>query len=177
MTNLIFLLIFSSFFVGCSQENKASNTLNVSFENAEIVSVLSGDSFEVIYRGKKNILHLNGVNAPETKENAEAQQEADKIGKQIKTILLHGEKTNEFVNSLVKKGDKIKIEFDKLKENEFGELLAYVYLADGKMLNEEILAKGMADLYVIKANKKYHPKLVKAFQEARQKEIGNWKDF
>jgi micrococcal nuclease len=50
-----------------------------------------------------------------------------------------------------------------------------VYLSDGKMLNEEIVKAGYANLMTIPPNVKYQEKFLKAYREARENKRGLWR--
>jgi len=78
--------------------------------------------------------------------------------------------------SLVKKGDKVKIEFDVQKRDKYGRLLGYVYLPGGRMLNEEIVKAGYVSLLTYPPNVKYQERFLKAYREARENKRGLWKE-
>ena len=56
----------------------------------------------------------------------------------------------------------------------YGRVLAYVWLPDGRMLNEVLLKEGYAMLYTVPPNVKYEEKLKKAYREAVEKGKGLW---
>jgi micrococcal nuclease len=76
---------------------------------------------------------------------------------------------------LVKAGDKILIEFDIEKRDQYRRLLGYVYLSGGRMLNEEILKAGYANLLTHPPNVKYQERFLKAYREARENKRGLWR--
>jgi len=53
--------------------------------------------------------------------------------------------------------------------------LAYVYLSDGRMLNEEIVKAGYASLMTYPPNVKYQEKFLKAYREAKDKGRALWR--
>jgi micrococcal nuclease len=61
------------------------------------------------------------------------------------------------------------------KRDRYGRLLCYVYLRNGKMLNEEIVKAGYASLLTYPPNVKYQSVFLKAYREAREKKRGLWK--
>ncbi len=68
----------------------------------------------------------------------------------------------EFLSTAVRKGTKVSLEYDKRKEDLTlpGYLAAYIWLPDGKLLNEEIVLTGFA----VPTNEgRYVDRLVKAF--------------
>ena len=50
----------------------------------------------------------------------------------------------------------------------------YVYLPDGKMLNEEIVKAGYAQVMTYPPNIKYQERFLKAYREARESKKGLW---
>ena len=93
----------------------------------------------------------------------------------LKTIVEMGKKAKAYVNGLVKRGDLITIEFDVQKWDKYGRLLGYVYLSNGKMLNEEIVKAGYAMIMTVPPNVKYKDRLLEAYQEAEEDKRGLWK--
>ena len=75
---------------------------------------------------------------------------------------------------LDKSGDAITIEFDTQAKDRYGRLLGYVCLSDGKMLNEEIVKAGYANIMTISPNVKYEDKFIKADKSARERKVGLW---
>ncbi len=65
------------------------------------------------------------------------------VGQDLMTIMSMGKRATEYLENSVKPGDLITIEFDAEQRDRYDRLLAYVYLSNGKMLNEEIVTNGM----------------------------------
>ena len=55
-----------------------------------------------------------------------------------------------------------------------GKMQGYVYLPDGRMLNEEILRAGYAKVVVTPPNVKYQERFLEAQKEARTYRRGLW---
>ena len=85
-----------------------------------------------------------------------------------------GKRATEYVESLVKPGDLITIEFDAQQRDRYGRLLGYVYFSNGKMLNEEIVRAGYANVMTIPPNVKYQDRFLRAYKEARKNKKGLW---
>ncbi|MBF0593918.1 MAG: thermonuclease family protein [Candidatus Omnitrophica bacterium] len=81
-----------------------------------------------------------------------------------------------FVRGLVE-NKQVHIEFDAERRDEDGVLQAYVFLPDGKMLNEEAVRFGYARLQLRMPNMKYAQRLREAYKESRHEMRGlqgNW---
>jgi micrococcal nuclease len=91
-------------------------------------------------------------------------------------ILRSGKIAAEFTKKLVAPGDKISVEFDVEKRDRYGRLLGYVFLADGRMLNDEIISSGYASVLTIPPNVKYQERFLEAYRSARRSGLGLWKE-
>ncbi len=87
-----------------------------------------------------------------------------------------GKRATEYVESLVKPGDLITIEFDVQQRDRYDRLLGYVYLSNGKMLNEEIVKAGYANIMTIPPTVKHQDRFLKDYQEARERKRGLWEE-
>ncbi len=124
--------------------------------------------------GKEESIRLIGIDTPESRVNKKAKRDAKRSGQDIKTITAMGKRATEYVESLVKTGDLITIEFDAQQRDRYDRLLGYVYLSNGKMLNEEIVKAGYANVMTIPPNVKYKDKFLKAYKHARERKRGLW---
>jgi micrococcal nuclease len=87
-----------------------------------------------------------------------------------------GKRATEYVKSLVEPGDLITIEFDAQERDRYGRLLCYVYLSNGKMLNEEIVKAGYANVMTVPPNVRYKDMFLRAYKEARESKRGLWEE-
>ena len=92
----------------------------------------------------------------------------------IEAIVEMGAKAKAYVNGLIKRGNFITIEFDEKEMDRYGRLLCYVYLSNGKMLNEEIVKAGYANVKTILPNVKYKDRFLNAFEYAKETKGGLW---
>jgi micrococcal nuclease len=106
-----------------------------------------------------------------------AKKDAEKTGQDINSIITLGKRATKYVSSLIKPGDKVTIEFDVLQLDWSGMLLGYVYLSNGKMLNEEIVKAGYANVITIPPNIKYQNRFLKSLKEARERKWGLWGEW
>lgn len=68
----------------------------------------------------------------------------------------------------------VRLEFDMQPRDRYGRLLAYVWLPDGRMLNEVLLEEGYAMLLTVPPTVKYVERLRKALRRAVEEEKGLW---
>jgi micrococcal nuclease len=134
--------------------------------------VVDGDTLKIIYQGQEESIRLIGIDTPESKKNKKAYKDAGRSGQDIEQITAMGKRAADFVRDVVRKGDRVSIEFDTQKRDRYSRLLGYVYLENGRMLNEEIIRAGYASPMTIPPNVKYQDRFLKAYREAREARRG-----
>lgn len=152
---------------GCQPRDPSRTAVTVS-------SVVDGDTIRVIYRGKKQLVRLTGIDTPEERFNEKAERDAKRLGVDVNLILVLGRRAARFSRSLVRKKGTVFLEFDEKKRDEHGRILAYVWLPDGRMLNEVIVSEGYGKAYEIPPNLKYRERFQMAQEDARAKRRGIW---
>ncbi len=145
-------------------------------EPVPVLKVGDGDTLKVLYHGQKESVRLIGIDTPESRANAKAKKDAVRSGQDVRTITAMGKQATRYVKTLVKPGDTVRIEFDVRERDKYGRLLGYVYLSNGKMLNEEIVRAGYAGLMTYPPNVKYRERFAKVYREAREQKRGLWGD-
>ena len=141
---------------------------------AEVISVLDGDTLKVMYGGRKQSIRLIGIDAPETRRNKKAYKDSSRSRRDVRTIVSQGRMAKKYVKSQVEKGDVVRIDFDIEKRDRYRRLLGYVYLEDGRMLNDLIIRNGYASLLTIPPNVKYKRKFLRSYRYARRHRLGLW---
>ena len=144
-------------------------------DSATVIRVIDGDTLKIIYQGKEQSIRLIGIDTPESKANKKANKDAMRSGQDVAAITAMGKQATAFVKKLVKAGDTVTLEFDVQKHDKYNRLLGYVYLPDGRMLNEEIIKNGYASVMTIPPNVKYQVKFVNAYRDARENGRGLWR--
>jgi len=144
-------------------------------ETATVVDVVDGDTLMVEYNSKKESINLLGIDAPESVMNRKAEIDSRTAGESLLTITFKGIDAKRFVERIVKKGDIVVMAFDVQVRDQEGKLQGYVYLSDGRMLNEEIVRAGYAKVAVAPPNMKYQERFIEAYKEARIYRRGLWK--
>ncbi len=69
---------------------------------------------------------------------------------------------------------RVRLEFDRVKRDRYGRLLAYVYLENGDMVNALLVRKGLAHVMAQKPNLKYFSLLLENQRKAMNEKIGIW---
>ncbi len=111
----------------------------------KVKRVVDGDTF-VIDNDQK--VRLIGIDTP---ESVASDEYLEKTGKKNTDW---GKYASNYTKSLIE-GKTVYLEFDAAREDKYGRLLAYVYLEDGRMLQDVLLMSGYADLMTIQPNVKY----------------------
>jgi micrococcal nuclease len=120
--------------------------------------VIDGDTIRVSGLGSVRYI---GINAPE-------------LGTDRHRAEYLAEAARQFNRSLVE-GKLLRIEFDRVKRDRFGRLLAYVWIqTKGRCVNQELLENGYAYCYPYE-NRKYSERFLSAQQKAMRQEKGIWK--
>jgi micrococcal nuclease len=130
-----------------------------------VTKVIDGDTVR-LNNGK--LLRYLGINTPELRKK-------DKYGNWYEINDIYAKKAFLFNKNLVE-NKKIKIEYDKEREDRHGRLLGYVFVKD-KFINYELLKSGWAELYIWGPNFKYQDTLAKAFKNALDGRKGIWRDI
>ncbi|MBM3140487.1 MAG: hypothetical protein FJZ92_09880, partial [Chloroflexi bacterium] len=98
--------------------------------HATVTRVIDGDTIEVSLGGATRAVRLILVDTPE-------------IGGPVECF---GAEARDFVRALLPAGTPVALERDVSDVDRYGRLLRYVHLADGRLLNEVLLAEGYARL-------------------------------
>jgi len=144
---------------------------------AEVFSIADGDTITVLVKGQKLKIRLHGIDTLEVHNNKKAKEQKILLKKKTVTEVMEwGKKAKQMTAGLIPAGTIVYLELDKKKVDKYKRVLAYVFLEDGKMLNELLLQEGLALPYekTIKSLK-YSEILIKAWQKAVFEEKGIWK--
>lgn len=188
---LLILLFSFIFFLSCKKDNSLEGKVE-----ADVIKVIDGDTLvikipKITFNDNqatlKNLrfnVRLIGVDTPESKENRRARLQAKENNTTVRVIVYLGRKAKEFTEGqllIEKKGKrkiykKVYLEFDKEPQDHYGRLLAYVWLPDGRMLNELLVCEGYAFPLTVKPNTKYKDRFLKCYKEAVMGNKGLWKE-
>ncbi len=146
------------------------------YEKCRLVRIVDGDTFIIQYKGKNERLRLTGIDTPEASNNPKARRDSERKNLSLEKIVKEGKRSKSFAKSLLAGEKYIYLEFDVQQRDRYRRLLAYVYLADGRMVNELMLKAGYATLMTVPPNVKYKDRFLKAYREARSMKRGLWAD-
>lgn len=118
-----------------------------------VVKIVDGDTVEV--SGYDNNIRLIGIDTAEVGECY--RNESTKI---TKDLLLN---------------KQVKIEVDENEKDNFGRVLAYVYLLNGTFANKQLLEAGAGGFFYDSVNLKHQDELIFAAETARESVAGFWK--
>jgi micrococcal nuclease len=136
---------------GCTAQGQGPVT------EALVAEVRDGDTV-VLDTGQK--VRLLGIDAPELEREG---QPAD--------FLAH--KAKRFLTDLAQ-GKRVRLEYDRVRYDRYGRVLAFLFLMDGTDLSREMVRQGLAHVYTIPPNLRFREELLAAQREALQARRGIW---
>ncbi len=142
---------------------------------AKVIRVIDGDTIKVNLQGQTESVRLIGIDTPECRANQKAERDSERSGQDLAAIVSQGKEATAFTRSKVKKGDTVRLETDVRKRDRYQRILAYVWLADGTMLNEAIVRAGYAQAVTYPPNVKYQTIFQETAHEAREQGRGLWR--
>lgn len=172
----LFLPIFVAFLLLISCKAESPKVEAVKGKPCRVVKVVDGDTFTCRLEGKEEVkVRLIGVDTPESTDNPKARRDAERTGRSLEQIISMGKLAKDFTKSLLPEGTTVYLEFDVQTTDRYGRLLAYVWLPDGRLLNEVLIREGYAQVYTVPPNVKYQERLLDAQRRAREEGKGLWK--
>ncbi len=120
--------------------------------------MVDGDTIRVHLEGSVQRVRLILIDAPEVGDNLEC----------------YGDEATRFVEGLLPVGAGVRLERDVSETDRFDRLLRYVYLADGRMLNELIVAEGFAIVATFPPDLKHLDRMRETERAAREAGRGLW---
>lgn len=160
---IVLLLIFAGVQLGFDASGKLGKIYEpVPPGYSRVVEVSDGDTFEVIMAGERQDIRLVGVDTPETQHPS-------------KPVQCFGPQASDFVTELIE-GESVKLIADARQpsRDQYGRLLRYVELEDGRELNELLVREGYAFATNFNTEKKI---LLKGLEtKARSQNKGLWSE-
>lgn len=142
-----------------------------SFSNVEAESdvvklskCVDGDTARFIINNKEYSTRFLAINTPELKHGSKKEEP-------------YAKKASNYTCNRLRQAKKIVLEYDPNsdKEDKYGRKLAWIFV-DGKLLQEELVEKGYAEVKYLYGDYKYIANLKKAQLEAKSKKLNIWSD-
>jgi micrococcal nuclease len=128
-----------------------------------VTKIVDGDTFWVDDGSEKGLkIRLIGVNTPETVHPS-------------KSVEFYGKEASEYVNRILS-GEKVRLEYDVDRNDQYGRTLAYVFLSNGTFLNADLVKNGYAQVMTIPPNVKYAERFLELQRFARENKKGLWRE-
>jgi len=126
-------------------------------QEAQVVNIVDGDTIDVLIEGGEYRIRYILMDTPETHGGTEP------FGPEASAA-----------NAALVAGQTVWLEKDVSETDRYGRLLRYVYLADGRMVNEELLRQGLATVATFPPDVKYVERFLAVQAEARAGGVGLW---
>jgi micrococcal nuclease len=135
----------------------------------KVLHVYDGDSLRVNGLGK---VRLIGIDTPE-KERSERDRAFIRLGANPALLSSTAAAARTRVVRLVQ-GQRVQLTFDSERRDRYGRTLAYVTLADGRLLNQLLVEEGYAIVYR-RFDFRLKQEFLAAEGRARSKGVGIWR--
>ncbi len=129
-------------------------------EMAQVINVVDGDTIDVLLNGVEYRVRYILVDTPETKHPTKGVQP-------------FGPEASEANRQMVS-GQTVYLEKDVSNTDRYDRLLRYVYLPDGRLVNEELLRLGLAQVATFPPDVKYVDRFRAVQGEAQAAGVGLW---
>lgn len=135
---------------------------------ATVTQVVDGDTIDVVISGREERVRLIGIDTPEIAHPPSG-------GRPGNTAECFGDEAHRFAASALAPGTEVRLERDVVPRDDYGRLLAYVYIAaDGTFVNLELARRGYAQPLTIEPNDTYAATFVEAAAHAQSATLGLW---
>lgn len=143
----------------------------VDYSHVHVREVVDGDTIRLPDRKR---VRLIGIDTPEYYESDKLFRDAKRAGITPQKMSNLGEQSYRFTRKLCE-GKDVRLEFGPERFDSYGRLLAFVYLPDGSMLNEEIIRQGYGIAMLrFPFKQEYRDRFVAAQHTARKEGRGLW---
>jgi micrococcal nuclease len=131
---------------------------------ARVVDVVDGDTLVVQQNGQEARVRLIGLDTP---ESVHPNRPVECFGREASAQL----------KDLVE-GQRVRLEADATQNDadRYGRLLRYVWLPDGHLVNQTMIAQGYGFEYTYRTPYIYQEQFKQAEREAREQQRGLWSD-
>jgi micrococcal nuclease len=144
-------------------------------DDATVVKVVDGDTLDVLVSGRKKRVRLIGVDTSELHESDKLIRDAKRSECSEADLQGLGADAARFVQRMITPGDSIRLEYGPQRYDDYKRTLAFVWLPDGRLLNELLICEGYAQArlhYVTHAD--YRTRFQQCSQQAQAASKGLW---
>lgn len=133
-------------------------------EVVTLVSCVDGDTATFKTKDGSYKTRFLAVDTPETKHPTKGVQP-------------FGKEASDYTCNALKKAEKIELEYDDNsdKYDKYDRLLAWVFV-DGRLLQQELIQKGLGEVAYLYDDYKYTPLLEEAQKKAKEEKVGKWQE-
>ena len=113
-------------------------------DRATVTKIVDGDTLDVLVNGRKKRIRLIGVDTSELHESDKLIRDAQRSRCTEADLQELGAQATQFVARLLSPGDSVRLEYGRRRYDDYRRMLAFVWLPDGRLLNELLLCEGYA---------------------------------
>jgi micrococcal nuclease len=144
-------------------------------DRATVVKVIDGDTLDVLVDGRTRRIRLIGVDTSELHESDKLIRDATRSRCTETELQGLGAEAMQFVLRVLSPGDAVRLEYGPQRYDDYKRVLAFVWLPDGRLLNELLLCEGYAQArlhYVFRVD--YRTRFQQCSQQAQAASKGLW---
>jgi micrococcal nuclease len=144
-------------------------------DRATVVKVIDGDTLDVLVSGRQRRIRLIGIDTAELHESDKLLRDAKRSSCTEAELQELGAQAAQFVSRLLSPGDSVRLEYSRRRYDDYQRMLAFVWLPDGRLLNELLLCEGYARTllhYVFRSD--YRTRFQQCGQQAQAEGKGLW---
>lgn len=185
LNKIISILTLVFILVACNHHKSKSQLVpfnledyikNDSLKIYQVSDIVDGDTYKVLIQNQEFKVRLLGIDTPEASNNPKTRRDSQRNDQDVQEIIGLGKLATNFVHNYLNEGDSIKLELDVEHFDRYDRILAYVYLMDGRMMNEFLVREGYAQIMTYPPNVKFQELFLEAQRDARNNKRGLWAD-
>jgi micrococcal nuclease len=140
---------------------------------SRVVRVVDGDTVVLRAEDREETVRLIGIDTPEAHDSEKLERDAQRQGRSRAVIQAMGARATKFTQEHVL-ARIVFVERDVRLRDRYGRSLAYLWLADGRLFNAELVREGYAVAMTVPPDVKYATHFVRLEREARASRRGLW---
>jgi micrococcal nuclease len=116
---------------------------------AQMLYVNDGDTVTVVLAGRRELVRILGIDAPETDHSVKLERAARRAGRSLEQEAALGRQARQRLAALAPPGAEVVLESDPdvAQRDQYGRLLAYLRLPDGRQAGAVMVAEGLARVF------------------------------